>query len=104
MANKKILQMHFEFTYFYFSYWFGIETIDTFIHSRSSLENHTPIPDQNGQSVYPFSDQKDPKFIPFGAAHTYMAYIREYLASPGLPMGLLISIISLMSDLKVTNF
>ena len=34
--------------------------------------------DQNGQSVYPFSDQKVPKFIPFEAAHTYMAYIGGY--------------------------
>ena len=56
--------MHFEFAYFYFSYWFGIETIDTFIHSRSSLENYTRIPNQNGQSVYPFSDQKGPKQKP----------------------------------------
>ena len=74
MANKKILQKHFEFAYFYFSYWF--------IHSRSSLENHTPILDQNEQSVYPFSDQNAPPTIPFGVAHTYMAYIREYLAPP----------------------
>ena len=87
MAHKKILQMHFEFAYFYFSYWF--------IHTRSSLENHTPILDQNGQSVYRFSDQNGPQTIPFGVAHTYMAYIREYLAPPPprLPMGLLISII-----------
>ena len=69
--------MHFEFAYFYFSYWF--------IHSRSSLENHTPILDQNGQSVYRFSDQNGPQTIPFGVAHTYMAYIREYLAPPPPP-------------------
>ena len=38
-----------------------------------------PIPVQNGQSLYPFSDQNDWKSIPFGAAHTdIMAYIREY--------------------------
>ena len=69
--------MHFEFAYFYLSYWF--------IHSRSSLENHTPILDQNGQSVYRFSDQNGPQTIPFGVAHTYMAYIREYLAPPPPP-------------------
>ena len=76
------------------------------MHSRSSLENHTPILDQNEQSVYRFSDQNAPPTIPFGVAHTYMAYIREYLAPPPprLPMGLLISIILLMSDLKATNF
>ena len=35
-----------------------------------------PIPDQSGQSVYKFSNQKGPKIQPFGAAHTYMADIR----------------------------
>ena len=30
-----------------------------------------------GQSLYPFSDQKDPKALPFGVARTYMANIRE---------------------------
>ena len=40
-ANKKIPQIHFEFAYFSFSYSLGIETINTFIHSHSSLENHT---------------------------------------------------------------
>ena len=37
-----------------------------------------PFSDQNGQSIYPFSDQNGAKTLPFGAAHTYMAYIREY--------------------------
>ena len=41
-----------------------------------------PIPEQNEQSVYPFSDQKAPKTIPFGAAHTYMAYKKEQLPPP----------------------
>ena len=27
--------------------------------------------------VYPFSDQNGAKTLPFGAAHTYIAYIRE---------------------------
>ena len=35
------------------------------------------IPDQNGQSVHPFSDQRGAKTPPDGAAHTYMAYIRK---------------------------
>ena len=35
----------------------GIKTINTFIHSRSFLENHVhPIPDQNKQSLCPFLD------------------------------------------------
>ena len=60
------------------SYSFGIETISTFIYSRSSLEKSYPILDQNGKSVYPFSDQNIAKTPPFGAAHTYIAYIRKY--------------------------
>ena len=41
-ANKKNIQIHFEFAYFsFFPYSFGMETINTFIHSRSFLENHT---------------------------------------------------------------
>ena len=28
--------------------------------------------------IYPFSDQTGAKTLPLGAAHTYMAYIREY--------------------------
>ena len=40
--TKKILQIHFEFAVFLFLFYsFGIETINTFIHSCSSLENHT---------------------------------------------------------------
>ena len=41
-----------------------------------------PVPDQNGQSLYPLSDQQGPKTIPFGSAHTYMAYIRESAPPP----------------------
>ena len=37
---------------------------------------HGLIPDQNGQSVYPLSDQNGAKILPDGAAHTYIAYIR----------------------------
>ena len=46
---------------------FGIETINTFIYSRSSLENHTRDSRPNGQSVYPFSDQTGAKTLPDGA-------------------------------------
>ena len=41
-----------------------------------------PISDQNGQSVYPSSDQKGLKTIPFGAAHTYMAYLYKGVFPP----------------------
>ena len=42
-----------------------------------------PIPDKNGQNLYPFSDQKGAKTLTDGAAHTYIAYIREY-PPPGI--------------------
>ena len=54
-------------------YSFGVEKTNTFIRSRGSLENDT-----RGQNLYPFSDQNSSKTIPFGAAHTYIAYIGEY--------------------------
>ena len=51
--------------------------INTFIHSRSSLESHTQFQTKMA-SLYPFSDQNGENTIPFGAVHTYMAYMREY--------------------------
>ena len=70
--------MHFAFAYFPFVLiHLEYETINTFIRSRSSLENHIRFQTKMGQSVYTFSDQKGPKTIPFRTAHTYMAYIRD---------------------------
>ena len=47
-----------------------IRIFDNYVHTFPYFAPKPyPIPDQNGQSVYPFS-------IPFGAAHIYMAYIR----------------------------
>ena len=60
--------------FLFLSYSFEIETIDTFIHSVVP----NTIPDQSGQSVYPFSDQNGAKPLPDGAAHIYMAYIGKY--------------------------
>ena len=37
-----------------------------------------PISDHNGQTLYHISDQNGSKTIPFAAAHTYMAYIKEF--------------------------
>ena len=51
--------------------------INTFIHSRSSLENHTQFQTKMA-SLYPFSDQNGENTTPFGAVHDCMAYIREY--------------------------
>ena len=44
-----------------------------------------PIPDQNGQSVYPSPDQNGAKILPDGAAHIYIAHIREYFPAPPPP-------------------
>ena len=51
------------------SYSFGIATINTFIHSRSSLVNHTRFQTKIGKvftqgGVYLFSDRKGPKPYP----------------------------------------
>ena len=42
------------------------------VHSRLQCKNRYPIYDQNGW-----------KTLPFGAAHTYIAHIREYPPPPG---------------------
>ena len=39
---------------------------------------YRPIGGQNGQNLYPFADKNGSKTTPIGAAHTYMAYIRNY--------------------------
>ena len=63
--------------FLFLAFSFGIETINTFIHSVVPSKT---IPDsrQNGQSVYPFSDHNGAKTLPEGTAHTYISYIREY--------------------------
>ena len=78
-------QSHFKFAYFspfFFSYLFGIEMINTFIHTHSSVENHTRSKlDQKGQSVCPFLDQKGSKTLPFwGGTYLCDLYIslQEY--------------------------
>ena len=72
--------------FLFLSFSFGIEMINTFILSVVPLIMKT-IPDSTARwaSVYPFSDKNGPKTLPDGAAHTYMAYIREY--SPEYPPG-----------------
>ena len=57
------------------SYWFGVETITTFIRSRSSLENHTRFQKKNGQSVYPFFRPKRPQnHTLWGGTYLYGLY------------------------------
>ena len=52
--------------------------INMFIHYVVPSKTIYLIPDQNGQSLYPFSDDNGTKTLPDGVAHTYMAYIKEY--------------------------
>ena len=67
LIRAQTKKTRFEFAYFSvflsYNYSFGTQTINTFIHSRSFLENHTRFQSKNP---------------PFGVAHTYTAYIRGY--------------------------
>ena len=69
--------------FLFLSYSFGIETINTFIHSCSSLENHPRFQTKMGKMYTRFQNKTAQKNHPDGAAHTYVAYIREYLSPRG---------------------
>ena len=56
------------------SYSFGIESITTFIRFRT-FENHTRFRTKMGE-LY---TRVGPKTKPFEAAHSHIAFIREYL-------------------------
>ena len=53
------------------SYSCGIETVNTFIHSRSSLENHTRFQTKMGKVNTCFQTKKDQKLYPMGR-HTQL--------------------------------
>ena len=74
--------MHIEFACFYFALILGIKTIITFIHCRSSLEKHIRFLTKMGKVYTRFLTKTAQKTLPDGAAHTYIAYIREYLPPP----------------------
>ena len=60
------------------SMWFIWNWNDEYVHTLLYFPRKPyPIPDQNEQHLYLFSHRNGAKTIPFGAAHTYMAYIRE---------------------------
>ena len=61
-----------------------------------------PIPDQNGQSVFPFSDKIVPNSLSFGAVHAYIAYMGEYPPPP--PPGLIGHTISPFQVVKYMRF
>jgi len=52
--------------FLFLSYSFGIETINTFIHSRVSLENHTPFQNKMGKIYTRFQSKKAHKLYPMG--------------------------------------
>ena len=85
--------------FLFLSYSFGIETINTFIHSCSSLENHTRFKTKIGEVYTPFQTKtaQNPTQWGNGAAHTYIAYIRE--SPPPPPPGrLLLLFLTLMKN------
>ena len=59
--------------------------MNTFIHYYKFPREPYLISHPNGQSLYPFSDQKGAKTLPFGEAHTYMAFMRQYPPPPPPP-------------------
>ena len=79
-ANKKILEMHFEFAYFYFFLTHLELTINTFIRSRSSLENPTRFQTKMAGKVYNrFQTKKAQKPYPLGRHIPINKYIHPHL-------------------------
>ena len=56
--------------------------MNKFIHSYEFPPEPNPIPDPNGQSLYPCSEQTGAKTLPFGAAHTYIYGLYKGATSP----------------------
>ena len=63
--------------FLFLSYSFGTETINTFVHSRSALENHTRFHTKTGKDCIRFETKTAQK--PFGVAHRYVG---EYPPGP----------------------
>ena len=61
---------------------FGIETINTFIHSRSSLESHTRFQSKMDEIYTRFQTKTAQKPGLFGAAHTVYGICKEYPPPP----------------------
>ena len=72
--SKSISNSHFPFSFLLIWNW-----NDKNVHTLPKFSPKPyPISDQNGQKVHPFSNQTGAKTLPDGAAHTYLACIREY--------------------------
>ena len=74
--------------------------------SRSSLEHPRTIPHQNGQNqLYTcFQLKTAQKTIPFGVAHNYVAYVREYPPGYFVLEGFNIRRFSLLSLLRTGSY
>ena len=70
--------------FLFLSYSFGIETINIFLHSRSSRSYHSRFQTKISKVYTRFQTKMAQKPYPMpGAAHIYIAYIREYPRPPG---------------------
>ena len=84
--QKRFLKIHFQFAYYSF-FLIHLELKRQILIYTLVVPSRKPrlIPDQNKQNLCTFSDQNGGKTIPFGEAHTYMAYIRGSTLSPSSP-------------------
>ena len=71
--------------FLFLSYSFRVEK-DKFVYALVVPLKPYLISHHNEQNLYPFSDQNGSKTIPFGVAHTYIAYIKD----PGIPPGVVV--------------
>ena len=81
MPTKIFLKIHFEFAYY--SFFLIYLELKRLTHSCTPVENHTRIQTKTGKVYTPVSDQNGAKTIPFKAAYTYMANVRENPSPPG---------------------
>ena len=70
-------------TFLFLSYLFGIERINTFIHSHSSLENHTRFQTKTDKVYIPvFRPKQRKNTVLWGDTYLYSLYIRDYPLPP----------------------
>ena len=81
MPTKIFLKIHFEFAYYSF-FLIHLE-LKRQTRSCTPVENHTRIQTKTGKVYTPVSDQNGAKTIPFKAAYTYKANVRENPSPPG---------------------
>ena len=73
-TNKDFLK---SISNWYISLSVGTETVNRFVHTRSSLENHTQFQTKMRKVYFRFQTKTAQKNKPFEAAHTYVSYIGE---------------------------